>query len=156
MPRCSRSPLATLSSPNSWLSARRGGSRRWRGRRIRRRTRRGRCSIGSCGGWRCGRGGWSCLLGRSRICGCRRRSRFGGFFCYWLKSGGDGERGDRGVGLLTLVTPSRLKSNGTDGKPARARNGTRKEPRQQSTCSGRERFRRIARRERAGMSSMMP
>ena len=53
-----------------------------------------------------------------------------------------------------LVTPLRVKSKGVVGKPARERKGTRKEPRQQSTCRGRDL--RKARRERAAMSSMMP
>lgn len=53
-----------------------------------------------------------------------------------------------------LVTPLRMKSKGSQGKPARERNGTRNEPRQQSTWRGREL--RSARRESADMSSMIP
>ncbi len=60
------------------------------------------------------------------------------------------------VSQLILVTPLRVKSNGTVGKPARERKGTRNEPRQQSTCRGSLPFLRRARRERAEMSSMMP
>ena len=58
------------------------------------------------------------------------------------------------VSQLMLVTPLLTKSKGGAGKPARARKGTRKEPRQQSTCRGKV-FRR-ARRERAAMSSITP
>lgn len=58
------------------------------------------------------------------------------------------------VSQLILVTPLRLKSNGAEGNPARERNGTRKDPRQQSTWRGSD-FRR-ARRDSVVMSSMMP
>ena len=55
-----------------------------------------------------------------------------------------------------LVTPLTVKSKGTMGNPARARKGTRKEPRQQSMCKGSLPFFLRARREREGMSSIMP
>ncbi len=54
------------------------------------------------------------------------------------------------------MTPFRVKSKGTVGNPARARKGTRKEPRQQSTWRGRDPFLRRARRDRDVMSSIMP
>ena len=49
-----------------------------------------------------------------------------------------------------LVTPGTRKSNGTVSNPARSRNGTRNEPRQQSTCKPSRC--RIARSESAEMS----
>jgi hypothetical protein len=53
-----------------------------------------------------------------------------------------------------LVTPFSLKSKGSVSKPAFSRNGTRKEPRQQSTCNGSLRFN--ASLDRELMSSIMP
>ena len=47
-----------------------------------------------------------------------------------------------------------MKSNGVVSKPARERKGTRKEPRQQSTCRGRRFL--MARRESVEMSSIIP
>lgn len=53
-----------------------------------------------------------------------------------------------------LVTPLSLKSKSSVSKPALSRKGTRKDPRQQSTCSGILRF--TASLERELMSSMIP
>lgn len=58
------------------------------------------------------------------------------------------------VSQLIDVTPLSRKSKGVVSKPAFSRNGMRKEPRQQSTCSGR--FLLSAILESAEMSSMMP
>jgi len=53
-----------------------------------------------------------------------------------------------------LVTPLSLKSKSSVSNPAFSRNGTRKEPKQQSTWSGILRF--TASLEREDMSSIMP
>jgi hypothetical protein len=53
-----------------------------------------------------------------------------------------------------LVTPLSLKSNNSVSKPAFSRKGTRKDPRQQSTCRGI--FLLTASLERPEMSSMIP
>ncbi len=58
------------------------------------------------------------------------------------------------VSQLMEVTPLRRKSKGVVSKPAFSRKGTRKEPRQQSTCRGSCFLRAIL--ERAEMSSMIP
>ena len=58
------------------------------------------------------------------------------------------------VSQLMLVTPFNLKSKSSVSKPAFSRKGTRKEPRQQSTCNGILRL--MASLERALMSSMIP
>ena len=53
-----------------------------------------------------------------------------------------------------LVTPLLVKSKSGASKPARVRNGIRKEPRQQSTWRRIDRLR--ASLDKAGMSSVMP
>lgn len=58
------------------------------------------------------------------------------------------------VSQLMEVTPLRRKSKGTVSKPAFSRKGRRKEPRQQSTWSGRRFL--SASLDSAEMSSMMP